>query len=338
MCRAGVAALILVALAVPARAAEPLPVHAQSLASLLQPVHGDAPATTLSLNDGWLEAEISAPVVAVRKRVGEAAARDDVLVQLDCRKFRRAVELARAQMAVLEARRALARQQLERARGLERSRSIAEETLNQREAELATVTAELEAQRVAVAIAQDDVGRCQLRAPFAGVVLERRAQLGEVAAPGKPLLRLVDRATVEVSAQLALRDVASLEQAATVRFRHGVVDYPVRLRALAPVVDPRTGTREARLEFTAERPPPGAAGRLRWALDAGVLPARYLVRRGEALGVLLAHNGRARFTPVPGAEEGRSAQVNLDPAAQVITRGRYALDDGDPIRVLPAEQ
>ena len=67
--------------------------------------------------------------------------------------------------------------------------------------------------------------------------------------------------------------------------------YPLRLRRLPPVVDSRTRTRQARLEFTGAQAPAGSAGRLRWEAQAAYLPPELLVRRDGGLGVFLLDDG-----------------------------------------------
>jgi RND family efflux transporter MFP subunit len=303
------------------------------LETLLQPARGDAPATVVSLNDAWLEAEISAPIVALGKRVGDAVASGETVVRLDCRRFDREQELAAAKVEVLTARENLAAQRLERARGLRRSKNIAEESFNEREAEFAGAQAETQTQQVALSIARDNVARCEIKAPFAGVVTARPAQLGEFAAPGKQLLRLLDTTTVELSAQLPVRNIASLQQADDATYRHNEQTYPVQVRAIVPSVETGTRAQEIRLTFNGPAPPPGASGRLHWQLDTGLLPAEYLVRRADGLGVLVARDGTAAFVPVAGAREGRPAPVDLPPHTQVITAGRYSVSHGDAIAV-----
>lgn len=314
-------------------AAERLPVQTATLETLLQPARGDAPATVVSLSNAWLEAEISAPIVALGKRIGDTVARGETVMRLDCRRFDRERELAAAKVEVLAARENLAAQRLDRARGLRRSKNIAEESFNEREAEFASAEAETQAQQVALSIARDNVARCEIKAPFAGVVTARQAQLGEFATPGKPLLRLLDNTSVELSAQLPVRDIASLQQAGDATYRHNGQTYPVQVRAIVPSVDTGTRTQEIRFTFNGPAPPPGASGRLHWQLDTGLLPAEYLVRRAGGLGVLVARDGTAAFVPVAGAREGRPAPVDLPPQTQVITAGRYSVSHGDAIAV-----
>jgi len=314
-------------------AADRITVQAATLATLLQPASGDAPATVVSLNDAWLEAQISAPIASLSKRVGDTVARGETVVRLDCRRFDREQQLASAKVEVLAARENLAAQRLERARGLRRSKNIAEESFNEREAEFTSAQAETQAQQVALSIARDDVARCDIKAPFAGVVTDRRAQIGEFAAPGKQLVRLLDTESVELSAQLPVRDVTALQQAVVATYRDNEQTFAVRVRAIVPSVDTGTRTQEIRLTFSGPAPPPGASGRLQWRLATGLLPAEYLVRRSDSLGVLVARDGTAEFEPIAGAREGRPTPVDLPPDTQVITAGRYSVSHGDAITV-----
>ncbi len=326
-------ALAALSTAVAAGANERFTVQASALSALLQPATGDAPATVVSLNNAWLEAQISAPIMELSKRVGDTVERGETVVRLDCRRFDREQQLASARVAVLAARENLAGQRLERARGLRRSKNIAEESFNEREAEFASAQAETQAQRVALNIARDDVARCAITAPFAGVVTDRRAQIGEFAAPGKQLVRLLDTNSVELSAQLPVRDVGSLQQAGTATYHHNEQVFTVRVRAIVPSVDTGTRTQEIRLAFGDDAPPPGASGRLRWQLAMGLLPAEYLVRRGDRLGVLVARDDTARFVPIAAAREGRPTPVDLPPHTRIITAGRYSVADGDAITI-----
>ena len=111
--------------------------------------------------------------------------------------------------------------------------------------------------------------------------------------------------------------------------------YPLRLRRLPPVVDSRTRTRQARLEFTGAQAPAGSAGRLRWEAEVAYLPPSLLVRRAGGLGVFLIEDGKARFHPLPGATEGQPARVELPAATQLVLEGRQRLSDGDPVVLAP---
>ncbi len=64
------------------------------------------------------------------------------------------------------------------------------------------------------------------------------------------------------------------------------------------------------------------------------MPAEYLVRRAESLGVFLARDGTAVYLPIASAREGRPAPVDLPEHTLVITAGRYGVAHGDAIVVV----
>jgi hypothetical protein len=64
-----------------------------------------------------------------------------------------------------------------------------------------------------------------------------------------------------------------------------------------------------------------------------MLPANLISRRDGILGVFLLDDGKARLEPLPDAQEGRPARVNLPAGTQVITMGRERLQDGVAVSV-----
>lgn len=315
------------------RAAGPVAVNALPVQQLAILPEASAPATVESLGDSRIAAEIDAPVVAIPVRVGEVVEAGGVLVELDCGDHALAVTELQARLAGVEARIGFASQQVRRARSLARQNTMSQELREQRESELDALTAERDAVRAGLAQARRKRDKCAVRAPFKAAVLERLVSVGEYATPGTALIRVLDLEHLEVSAAVLAGDADFLAQARQVLFRHAGGDYPVALRALSPVIDTRSRTREARLLFTDKAAPPGASGRLVW-FNGTALPADLLVRRDRRLGVMLAENGKAAFHVLPHAQEGRPVPVNLPSAALVITEGRFGLNDGDPVRLV----
>jgi hypothetical protein len=64
-----------------------------------------------------------------------------------------------------------------------------------------------------------------------------------------------------------------------------------------------------------------------------MLPSNLVSRRQGRLGVFLLDGGKARFEPLPDAQEGRPASVTLPASTQVITMGRERLQDGAAVTV-----
>jgi len=293
-----------------------------------------APATVLALHDSEISSEVAGQVVAIAVEVGDRVAAGDLLLSIDPFNYQQAVIQNEAALESLAARIELAEYQLKQANKLSQQRNVSEELLVQRKVELASLQAEQRAQQAALAQAKRNLQKTRISAPFAGVVSARTAQLGAQLEPGKPVLRLVSSDNLEISAQLQAEDARLLAQVRQLAFHVNGQRFPVTLRTITPLLDALTRTQEARLQFVDHHVLPGSSGRLRWQHPQPHLPADLLLRRDGKLGVFLAEQGKARFVPLPRAQEGRSVALEgLESSAQVIIDGRYALQDGDSIEL-----
>lgn len=101
-------------------------------------------------------------------------------------------------------------------------------------------------------IAKERLDLRSLRAPISGVVVERLYEKGEMVAVGEPILRLVDIATIYVSAYMTVEDARGFPVGAPVRLTfselsdevdelEGTVDF------IDPRVDPASGLLQVRI-------------------------------------------------------------------------------------------
>ncbi len=312
-------------------AAQPLPVTQQTVAALTIYPSRSAPGTAVPLNDARISAEVPGTVKALPVQVGDEVEAGQLLAELDCDAHRLGATQAEAQLAVAQAQQDLSDFQLDQMRRMKVGEFASVEMLKQREAGARQAAAEVLRLQAALAAAHRRVSKCEVRAPFAAVVLERTASVGDLAEPGTVLLRLVDRVQLEVSGQVQEQDLAALQEARQVEFVSRNQRYALTLRAVVPVVDSRLRSYEARFSFSEEAASPGQAGRVQWTTSRPHLPPDVLVRRDGSIGVFLADSGRARFHPLPEAREGYPAPIDLEPSAQVVLEGRFGLHDGDLI-------
>ena len=296
-----------------------------------------APATTVSLNDSSIDAETSGRILRLPVRVGDRVEKGQLLGELDCRSNRITEEKAGASVRSAQSRVAFAERQIKRSRSLKREQNISEELYNQRETDLETASAELAGLQSALEEARLAVERCRITAPFTGIVLERLAGEGEWISSGQPLVRLIDSERLEVSAQVSVDRLASLEAASTIGLVTNEGRFPLTPRRFVPFVDSRGRNREVRLEFSGSRALPGTTGRLVWRADRGHLPADIPVRRDGRLGLIVAEGDKVLFLPLPHALEGHPVIVDLPADTLVVAEGRQALKDGDAIRVTGQE-
>lgn len=146
-------------------------------------------------------APIAFPVAGVVLEVahdeGDAVAAGDVLARLDPVPFESAVARARASVDYLE-------KSTERSRLLKDQRALSEE-------EFDAQTAELDGARAQLRLARWNLERSALRAPFAGFVLARHVELGQVVGGGTPSYEIIELATLEVEAALAASDLTRID-------------------------------------------------------------------------------------------------------------------------------
>ncbi|MCB1755821.1 MAG: efflux RND transporter periplasmic adaptor subunit [Gammaproteobacteria bacterium] len=296
---------------------EILQVSSKPLAEILFFPGYSAPADVVSLNDSLISAQLNAQILSIDKRVGDQVKQGERLVALDC-------DDATLGSSSAQTRLDLARREVNRLSKLKKASAVTEQNLNIAETDLKQAT-------IAYKQAQLQVERCDINAPFDGVITERLASQGELASPGTPLLRMQDLSSVEIIAQIPGAATAALEQAADITFAWSGKHYSATIRSLSPVINPSNRNREVRLLFNGEAASIGAAGRLRWQSKTAHVPADMLLQRNDATGLFIVDGNKASFIPIAGAQAGHPAVVDLPGDTQVITDGRFGLNDGDTI-------
>lgn len=292
-----------------------------------------APAVVVPQNDSKINSEVTAQIIDIPVRVGQVVDKGTVLVRLQNADFNLILQREAAALKSLESRIELARYQLQRAQTLSKQQAVAEELLKQRETDLAVLLAEQIGQQAALQQAKRNVKKCTVRAPFQAIISDKFAQVGELAAPGTPLLRIIDAEHSEVSAKLSTVKVDLTRSVKNFQFLTDKRSYNLTLRAITPSVDPVERTQEVRLEFVGDRALPGSAGELHWTDNQAHLPAEYLLRRKNIIGVFIVKNNRAEFVALPDAVEGRPARVTLSGDQQVVEKGRFRLQNGDAVTI-----
>ena len=319
-----------------AQAAEPIPVSTVALNDVTSAPVFSVPAEVIAVNRPQLAAEVSGQISRLLVQVGDRVQPGDLLVELDCRLYQARIQAVLAAISRAKAQSTFAQTQWNRARDLKRKGSVSKELLEQRRLAVKTARADLQAQQAQQQLTDLDVQRCQIKAPFAGLVSQRLASVGSFATPGMPLVELIALDTLEIKADLRATDVAGLTDAQQVQFSYQDQPFPVQLRTLLPLVNQRTLTREARLTVLEPQGVSiGAAGRLSWQGAQQLLPAHYMVRREGQLGIFVAQATQAAFIPLAQAREGQPVVVDLPPDTLLITEGRQRLQDGDTMTVNP---
>jgi len=328
------AGLFLFLLSAGLNAAEAVPVTVKALNELWLPQQHNAPAQVFSLNTPDISAEIAAPVIETSVNVGDVVTKGDPLIRLDCKNYLIQQQIDRARLERSAAQVAFARSQLVRANNLKKKNSISDEALDQRSTELKVALADKTLQQQNLALSVINVDDCEIRAPIDGVITSRMVSTGDYVTTGQPLVSLVDLGAIEIEADLHHAEIDSLQQADEVFFKHENMSFPVELETVVPVFDYQSATAKVRLIFKQETQPwPGSEGRLKWTSTRSLLPAEYISRRENLLGVFHVIDNKAVFTALQDAIEGRPAIVDLPASAMIVLEGRHRLNHGDSVRV-----
>ena len=118
-------------------------------------------------------------------------------------------------------------------------------------ADVSRAESEIRAAQTDVARARLDLSRAVVRAPFAGVVVERGARLGQRVAPGIALVSLVDLSRVEVPVALPASQKPSVSVGAAARLRVAGTDQVFHAGVVArvsPLIDARSRTFDVYVE------------------------------------------------------------------------------------------
>ncbi len=320
--------------------AAPIPVQWRAAKDLFIHPERAVPASVMARNQSRIAAETVAVVTRIEVDVGQPVAAGALLAMLDPRDAELAQAQAQGLRDGLRARLALARDQLQRARQLKTDNFVSADAVSQRSAEVVTLQAELQGADAQVALAERQLAKTIVRAPFEAIVSVRNAQLGELVSPGTPLFTLVETDGAQVSAALPVNLAAPLETKPLTPFSLHAAGTVVALRLLrmSPVVDRASRTREARFTAVDPRSPLmlGSEGRLVWQDPLAHLAAQWLVRREGRLGVFTVTDGRARFIEMPLAQEGRPVPVDLADEQPIVTEGQARLQDGQPVQAVRA--
>jgi len=220
----------------------------------------------------------------VRAVPGQAVPAGAVLVRLDSRETDSALASAEAAREAARTALALAKKNRERFETLESHETAAPVELDRARQEEAAAAAAALGAEAAVRRAETDRTQAVLVAPFDAIVVEKMVSVGDLAAPGRPLVRLASRTGRRVEAAPGEEDAARLAPGSSVDV---VLEQRVvkgRVAEIVGAVDPQTRRRTVRVELPPGiEPPVGSFARLLLSgpsVERLLAPARAVVSRG----------------------------------------------------------
>ena len=314
-------------------AADPIPVAVERLGDLLVDRELRAPGVVISANRAVVTSQVSALISEVAKDVGDQVSKGELLIRLDDANARNSLAQAQALLAAIDAQIVEGKSRVVKAEELLERDFISDEELIARQSNLAVLQANRQGQQVAVGVAQLELERTRIKAPFNAAVVARQAQVGSYAQTGTPLITLVQTDDIEIDVELDPRYSVYIPQASDLRFSSQGKEWPVKLVRLSNVIDIASRIVHARFEFVEDSAPVGTSGQLVWNESSGLVPVAFVIQRGDQFGVFVAENDQARFVAIPDAQEGRPAPISLPADTLIVSRGHVRLQDGDALQI-----
>jgi membrane fusion protein (multidrug efflux system) len=283
-----------------------------------------------------ITAEIPGRVVEIAFKEGQAARAGQVLVRLD--------------RSILQAQRDRAEANLDLSRAT-RDRSevlLGDEAISRREWEEASAQWQLDEANLRLAQAQLD--KTVLRAPFDGLLGLRYISPGEYVQPGQPIVTLDDTDPIKIDFRVPEVFSARLQDGQTVQVEVDAAPgttFSGRVYAVAPVVDPEG--RSLLVRAVIPNPDrslrPGMFAQVHLVMeerpDALMVPEQALFSRGQDQFVYKVVDGVVAEAPVRlGLRQRGMVEIveGLVPGDTVITAGQIKVRPGVPVVIVPGPE
>jgi RND family efflux transporter MFP subunit len=182
-----------------------------------------------------------------------------------------------------------------------------------------------------------------------GVVTALEAEIGQVVAPGVPVVRIAQTGEKEVRISIPEDQVDALRRVNNIKVRTWArqdAQLDGRLREISPMADPATRTYTAKISI------PNAGAEVRLGMTATVsfisqsaqeaihLPLTALFNDKNMTSVWVVENGVVKLTPVQVAgASGNDILIasGVSPGQTIVTAGINLLRPGQKVKILGAE-
>ncbi|MDH4198343.1 MAG: efflux RND transporter periplasmic adaptor subunit [Candidatus Aminicenantes bacterium] len=295
--------------------------------------------------------EVGGKIALIHVQEGDRVAKGQLLAELETESIRLQLKQAQAGVAVAEAGYADALRNKERMDRLIKENAVSEMQREKVQLAYDAAAAQLEQARAGLNLAQHALDVSMMRAPFAGVVASRNAEVGDVINPmmggfgggAGGVLTLMDYSKIKISVTVSPQDISRLRKGQEAVLRVGSLpgrEFRGAVRVVNLTADPLS--KKFGVEVVIDNPDaalrPGTFGDLVFEVesheDALVIPQLAVL---ENTYVFVAEGGKAvKKNVVLGIQNTTMVEV-LDGLAEgdlAIVEGNFGLEEGAAVEVL----
>ena len=271
-----------------------------------------------------ISSQVTGSITAIPVKVGDYVKAGQLLARVDARMATQQALSNQAQTSAAQAQLDAASKEYERKRHLFEKQYISQAALDHAESDYKTAVAQTKSQLAQAGIAGVQSGLHSINAPYAGMVAEVLVEVGDMALPGQPLVRIYDASELRVVVNVPQSQLALIKQQGTVKVIVGAAKMAentlnITQYTVLPTVDPISNTVKLRLALpkNLKTIAPGMFARATFTLNAAegkiqlYIPLKAVIKRSELVAVyVLDAHGRPQLRQVKlGRVQGDSVEV-----------------------------
>jgi len=308
------------------------------------------PGTMQAWFTAHIYARVGGYVRAWYKDIGADVGQNAALAVIDTPELDQQIIQARATLDRVRAEAALARSTAARWNDLLKSKAVSGQETDEKNADAKTHAAAVEEASAALGRLLAMKSYATVRAPFAGLVTQRNADIGDLVGPGAtnqtPMFAMADERRIRVYVNVPQQYSAAMHTGLTATLK--LPDYPdqtfpATLTDQSFAIDQRSGSLQVQLKT--DNPgfklKPGGYAEVHFALPGAgerlIVPSGALVLRehGSQVATVTAE-GRVHLIPIIiGRDLGGKVEINsgITPGTRIIANPPDSISEGEAVRV-----
>lgn len=324
---------------------EPLTVQVTTVERVLETKPIEVRGIVQPARQADVSSRVSGPVVRLRVKAGSTVSEGQTLLEIEPEVAHGQLSQAQGALGQAQAALALAERNYERYRSLHAEKAASDLELDMARMQFEQAQGAVEQARGAVQAATAVAGESAVKAPFAARVIRTLVEVGDLAAPGRPLVRIESLEDQQIWLAVRAADAGRVEigDQLEIRFdaRPDLGTVVGEVEEIVPSADPATHTVTVKAGLGSLTIPSGFSGRATITGDPAehlIVPASAVHRRGGLELVVVRHpDGTARTravtTGMPAGEGHVEVLSGLDAGEEVVIDAPGPVTDGTPLEI-----
>jgi RND family efflux transporter MFP subunit len=292
-----------------------------------------------------VSSRVMGPVISLKVRAGGTVDKGQVLLEIQPEASAGQLGQARGALAQAEAALALAERNYRRYEALHADNAASDLELDMAKMQYEQALGAVEQAKGAVQTASSVADESVVRAPFAALVVETLVEVGDLAAPGRPLVRIDSLESQQMWLNVRESDLGRVEEGDEIEVQFDARPElgPVtgKIVEIVPSADLATHTFTVKVDLGGVEVPSGFSGRAMISGDSSdrlIVPNGAVHRRGGLeLVIVRAADGGARTRAVTTGSAAGWGQVEilsgLNAGENVVVNAPGPVADGTPLEI-----